>query len=80
MNIEHIDKLEKILTVEINKCKICDIVADHCKFGCPKENDDLLKVEMILKEISITSYKTTYKCLYNEKIYNIDKEQIVKNT
>ena len=76
MNIEYAEKLEKVIKVRINKCHICDICVDHCDFGCPY-NDEVLIVNMKLKEISLVFNKIVYKCSYKNKIYNILKEQIV---
>lgn len=77
MEIKFTDKLEQEVKVRIDKCKICEICIDHCDFGCPKENIKDKIVNMILKEINISKSKITYKCLYNDKFYNVDESQIV---
>jgi hypothetical protein len=77
MNIEHYEKLNQNINIKIHKCKICNINNDHCDFGCLYENEEELVVTMILKEIVISYDKIIYRCLYNNNLYIITKEQII---
>lgn len=67
MNIKYIEFLDDFIFVEMDKCKICDICADHCDFGCPKQNIDKEIVKMKLIEICLQKDSITYMCLFNNK-------------